>query len=162
MIIIVTGTPGTGKTTVAKKIAKSLNHTYIDVNKLLKESGICEGFDEKDECLIVDPKKMAKLLIDRIKKNDRLVIDSHLSHHLPKQYVDACVVCKCELPELKRRLKERGYHEQKIRDNLDSEIFDVCLTEAQEEFGHNVIIVDTTDGYHIDDIVKRIQNGTKQ
>ncbi len=161
MIIIITGTPCTGKSTVSKKLAKALNHTYLDANSLLKDSGICDGYDEKNECMVVDPKQLNKLLVKEIKKNPKLVIDSHLSHFLPKKYVDICIVCKCELPELKRRLKERGYHEQKIRDNLDAEIFDVCLTEAQEEMGHKVMIVDTTEGYDIDRVVQRIHDETK-
>jgi len=31
MIIAVSGTPGTGKTTIAKKLAKALNLKYIDI-----------------------------------------------------------------------------------------------------------------------------------
>jgi adenylate kinase len=158
MIIIVTGTPGTGKTTIAKKLAKSLNHTYLDVNHLARFYNICESYDEVNECAVIDTKNLNKILIDQIAQNDKLVIDSHLSHYLPKKYVDVCIVSKCDITELKQRLKKRGYHEQKIRDNLDSEIFDVCLTEAQEEYGHNVIVVDTTEGYKIESIIKKIQD----
>lgn len=156
MTIIVTGTPGTGKTVLAKKIAKAFNYKYLDVKSLLEKSKICEGFDAQKECLIIDPKKLAKLLIELIKKDNRLVIDSHLSHYLPKKYVKLCVVCKCDISELKKRLKERGYNEQKIRDNLDAEIFDMCLTEAQEQYKHNVLIVDTTEGYDFSELVKKI------
>lgn len=161
MIIIVTGTPGTGKTTLAKKIAESYNHEYVDVKALLEKSDICEGFDSERECLVVDPKKLSKLLFNLIGKNNRLVIDSHLSQCLPKKYVDLCIVCKCELPELKRRLKERGYNQQKIRDNLDAEIFDICLTEAQEQYKHKILIVETGDGYKLSNIIKRINDETK-
>ena len=38
--IIVTGSVGTGKTTLAKKLAKKLNYIYIDVSKLIKENNI--------------------------------------------------------------------------------------------------------------------------
>lgn len=161
MIIIVTGTPGTGKTILAKKLAKALNHKYIDVKALLEKSNICDGFDSEHECLVVDPKKLSAMLVKLIKKSKRLVIDSHLSHYLPKKYVDTCVVCKCDLPELKKRLKERGYKQQKIRDNLDAEIFDVCLTEAQEEYKHNVIVVNATERYKISSIVGKIHDKTK-
>lgn len=160
MIIIVTGTPGTGKSVLSKKIAKAINHKYVDVKKILENSDICEGYDEVNECLIVDTKKLSKLLIDLINKNDKLIIDSHLSHYLLPKYVDMCVVCKCDLPELKKRLKNRSYKIPKIRENLDSEIFDVCLTEAKER-KHKVIIVNTTERYKISDIVKRILNETK-
>ena len=37
MIIVVAGSVGTGKTTLSKKLAKSLRMTYLDVNKLIKK-----------------------------------------------------------------------------------------------------------------------------
>src|SRR3989338_7580165 len=138
MIIIVTGTPGTGKTVISKKLAKAYNHKFIDVKALLEKSTICEGFDEQNECLIIDPKKLAKMLIDLINKNNRLIIDSHLSHYIPQKYIDLCVVCKCEISELKKRLKERGYKDKKIRDNLDAEIFDVCLYLRKKLLGARI------------------------
>ena len=38
MIIIISGTPGTGKTTFAKKIAKEKNLEYIDVKKIIEQN----------------------------------------------------------------------------------------------------------------------------
>ena len=35
-VIIVSGTPGTGKTRIAKLISKNSSYIYIDVNKLIK------------------------------------------------------------------------------------------------------------------------------
>jgi broad-specificity NMP kinase len=43
--IIVTGTPGTGKTTLAKKLSKKLKYAYIDVNNVIKENKLKEGYD---------------------------------------------------------------------------------------------------------------------
>jgi adenylate kinase len=67
---------------------------------------------------------------------------------LPKKYVDLCIVTKCGLKTLEKRLKKRGYKKQKIRENLDCEIFDICLNEAKEK-GHNIKIIDTTAGIDI-------------
>ena len=77
------------------------------------------------------------------KSKKLLVIDSHLSHYLPKKYVKLCVVTKCDLKVLKKRLEKRKYSKGKVRENLDAEIFDVCLNEAKE-LGHKVKVVDTT------------------
>ena len=71
------------------------------------------------------------------------MIDSHLSHYLPPKYVSLCIVTKCELKNLEKRLKKRGYVQTKIRENLDCEIFDICLNEAKEN-KHKIKIVDTT------------------
>ena len=98
MIIIVIGTPGTGKTYLAKKLARYLNYQYIDVKKLLKKNNLLINYDFKAKTYDVDVKKMNKLLIALITKSkNNLFIDSHLAHYLPKKYVNLCIVCKCDL-----------------------------------------------------------------
>jgi len=143
MIICITGSVSTGKTTLAKKIASKIKGKYIDVNKIITKYKLSEGYDKKRKSKIVDIKKLNKVLIDLIKKSKNLVIDSHLSHYLPKKYVDLCIVTKCNLKILKKRLEKRGYDKDKIRENLDAEIFDVCLNEAKEK-GHKIKIINTT------------------
>ncbi len=149
MIICITGTPGAGKTTLAKILLKELGYPLLDVRKFIKEKGISEGFDKKLKCDIIDVKKLNKELIKeigRVKKEfspTGIIIDSHLSHYLPKRYIDMCVVTKCDLKELNNRLRKRKYSKEKIRENLDSEIFDICLNEAKEK-GHYTFVINTT------------------
>jgi len=176
--IIITGSVGTGKTTLAKKLSRELNFEYLDVNKIVNK--ISEGYDKKRKSKIIDTGKLNKLLIKEIsiikksnkknpiiknslnnKKNKKIkngiVIDSHLSHYLPKRYVDLCIVTKCDLKELEKRMKKRRYSKDKIRENLDAEIFDICLAEA-EESGHKVIVVDTGKKVNLKEIIKQINN----
>ncbi len=146
MIIVVTGIPGTGKTTVAKKIARKIKAEYIDVNKVINKYRLSRGYDRKRQCKIVDIDKLNKVLIKIIKNSKKsLVIDSHLAHFLDKKHVNLCVVTKCDLKVLKKRLEKRGYKKEKIRENLDAEIFDVCLMEAAA-LGHKIKIIDTSKG----------------
>ena len=150
-VIIVTGTPATGKTTLSKELAKKLNFYYLDVNGIIKKYNISEGYDRKRKTKIIDIKKLNKALIKEInnkKIKKDIIIDSHLSHYLPKKYVDLCVVTKCNLKILKNRLKKKKYSEDKIRENLDAEIFDICLNEAKEN-KHKIIVVDTTKSIKI-------------
>jgi len=154
MVIIVTGTPCTGKSTLARELALELKYEYVDVSLLVKD--ICSEFDDERDCLVVDVTRLNELLIAKMSKNKKLVIDSHLSHHIDPKYIDVCIVCKCELKELKKRLKARGYSSAKVRENMDAEIFDVCLVEAQEEMKHNVIVLETDNGYDIKEVVKRV------
>jgi len=156
-VAIVTGSIASGKTTLAKALSKKLNYKYIDVHNLIKKNKLYDSYDRKDKCYIVDVKKLNKFLIKEINQYKRIIkkellkkkkqmkgiiIDSHLSHYLARKHVDLCIVTKCELKELQKRLKKKGYSKNKIRDNLDCEIFDVCLNEAREK-GHKVLVVDT-------------------
>ncbi len=148
MILIVTGTPGTGKTTVAKEVSKLLNHEYIDVNELIRT----KEYDQERDCRIVDVEELKTKLLSLINKSSDLVIDSHLSHYLDSKFVDLCIVTKCSLPVLKKRLEKRNYSEKKIRENLDAEIFDTCRVEAQEQ-GHKIVTINTDQKYDLKKIL---------
>ena len=161
-VIIVTGSVGSGKTTLAKKLAKKYNLNYIDVNKIIKKYGISEGYDRKRKSKIIDLNKLNKVLVKEINnyksiknKKNGVIIDSHLSHHLSKKYVDLCIVTKCYLKELEKRLKKRRYSKSKIRENLDVEIFDICLNESKEN-KHKTLVVDTTKGINIQVVSSKV------
>lgn len=145
--IIVTGSVGTGKTTVAKAVAEHFDYEYIDVTKLIKENALSDGYDKEKECEIVDENKLSNFLVKLIDNSNAkgLVIDSHMSHYLPKEKVNLCIVTKCDLKILRKRLADRVYNEDKIKDNLESEIFNVCFEEAKEK-GHKIILIETSHG----------------
>ncbi len=142
VIVVVTGTPGTGKTALAKALAKKLGYKYVDVNDVVKKHKLEERYDKGRDTYEVDEKKLSKVLIGMTKKGN-YVIDSHMSHCMPKKHVDRCIVTKCDLKVLKKRLEKKGYSASKVRENMDSEIFDICLNEAYEA-GHRLLIVDTS------------------
>ena len=159
-VVAVSGVPGTGKTTLSKKLSKKLNFYYIDVNKLIYKYKLSEGYDKKRKTRIVNVNKLNKLLIDEIKilkknKIKGVIIDSHLSHYLPRKYVDFCIVTKCDINELNKRLKRKKFHKNKIIENLQTEIFDMCLNEALER-KHKVLIIDTTKGFNISSVAKKL------
>ncbi|GAF74200.1 unnamed protein product, partial [marine sediment metagenome] len=81
----------------------------------------------------------------------------HLSHYLPKKYIDLCIITKCNLKTLEKRLKKKRYNKAKIRENLDCEIFDICLNEAKEA-KHKILIIDTTKGININKILNKIKH----
>lgn len=159
-VLITTGVPGTGKTTLSKKLAKRMNFHYLDVNKLISKQKIFEGYDKKRKTKIVDVKKLNNLLVKEIKKFKKkkakgLIIDSHLSHYLPRKYVDLVIVTKCGIKELNKRLKKKKFDKGKIQENLQAEIFDICYNEAVGR-KHKVIAVDTAKDFNIQSLANRL------
>ncbi|HIJ10670.1 TPA: AAA family ATPase, partial [Candidatus Woesearchaeota archaeon] len=134
-LIVITGSPGTGKSTLAKKYEKK-GYFRLDLHDHYDK--ISTGFDKEKDCYDIDIKKFTSLVRKVMKEHDNVVVDSHVSHLLPPSIVDECIVMVCsDLKELKKRLIKRKYSAKKIRENLDAEIFQVCLMEAKER-GHTV------------------------
>lgn len=59
--IVITGTPGVGKTTHAEQLAQSLGLKHVSVNQIVKDEGFHEGKDEELGSWIVDEDKVLPL-----------------------------------------------------------------------------------------------------
>lgn len=142
LTITVTGTPGTGKTTMAKALAESLNMGYLGLSEAISRYKLSSGYDKQKSCEIVSISVLRRFVREYcLKHPNSWVIDGHLSHYLDS---DLCIVCRTGLKALKKRLEDRKYTPEKVRGNLDSEIFDVCGAEARE-FKRNTLFLDTTN-----------------
>lgn len=56
--IILTGTPGVGKTTHAEQLARATGLKHVSVNQIVKDEGFHEGKDEETGSWIVDEDKV--------------------------------------------------------------------------------------------------------
>ncbi|MBI2144050.1 AAA family ATPase [Candidatus Woesearchaeota archaeon] len=152
--LLMTGTPGTGKTTLAKKLSLLLGYTYFDVNSFIKDAHIYSSYDRKRRSYVVDTAELASELLKVSEKAMKtgqkgIIFDSHLSHYLPSRHADLCLVTTCSLKKLRQRLLRKGYAAAKVRENLDAEIFDTCASEAAES-GHKTLKFDTTKAKNSD------------
>lgn len=136
MKVAVTGTPGVGKTTVARLLADELDAAYFDVSKEVRE-GASSGYDEERGVPVAD----IDALRDAVSEDEDIVLDGHLSHHLEP---DAVVVLRCRPDVLRSRLEERGWNDEKVRENIESETLDILLAEALGTDA-SVFEFDTTD-----------------
>ena len=135
MFITISGTPGTGKTAVAKILAKKLNVRLIDTEYLVKKYKIKTSIDKKRKTKIIDTKKLAKAVRKEAKVTDLLIFEGHLSHFVP---ADLTIILRTSPVELEKRLKKKGWSEKKIKENIEAEAIGVISSEA------NGIEIDTT------------------
>lgn len=56
--ILVTGTPGTGKTTTCQQVIEAIGFTHINVGDLVKQQELHSGWDEEHDCYIIDEDKV--------------------------------------------------------------------------------------------------------
>lgn len=153
-VIAISGTPGTGKTTLAKFLAKKLGLFHLQLKPYYQK--ISSGYDQKKRCYNVDYSKFKKLVLGKIKEHpEGLVIDTHISHLLPRKMIDLVIVLTCsDLKKLRQRLIKRRYLKSKVEENLQAEIFQVCLEEAREK-GHKILVFDTGKGLDKKYILKK-------
>ena len=153
MRIVVTGTPGTGKTSATERLEG--DHDVLHLNEVIEREGLYTERDEERDSLVVDLDSLREYVDGRSG-----IVESHLAHHLP---ADRVVVLRCEPADLERRLLERGESKAKAgenagttkspqalahyaRENAESEELDLILSEAVAEHGlENVYEIDTTE-----------------
>ncbi len=146
MIIALTGTPGTGKTSVSEILRNRYANQYciIDINKLILHEKLYTGRDEARDSYEVDTDKLEgrmKLEINQMSNKLDIILESHLSHFLA---VDMVIVLRAYPGVLRLRLeKGKNYSVQKAKENADAEALDVILVEAVEHH-EKVFEIDTT------------------
>lgn len=159
-LLIITGTPGTGKSTLARWLSKKLHFSHFDLPQHYLD--VADTYNYKKDCYDIDQEKFEKLVLEKLQKEKDLLVDTHIAHYLPKSLVDLCLVLTCkDLKELHKRLKVRKYSERKIKENLEAEIFQICLQEAQKN-GHKIMVFDSSKNLNKEKILLQIKKALKR
>ena len=137
MKILISGTPGTGKTSVSELLAKRLGYRLVGINDFAEEHGLVEGVDKVRGSGIIDE---VRLEAEVGKLSGDIVVEGHLAH-LCKG--DVSVILRTRPDVLEKRLSLRKWSKEKIHENVEAEILDVILQEAVD-VNDNVVEVDTT------------------
>ena len=158
-VILITGTPCTGKSTVANQLTAELNALYINLTELAKTHSLTMGEDKTRNTIIVDEEKMRKKTAETIGGTEKttVIVDGHYAAAVvPKRYVTYVFVLRRNPIELRKFMEKRGFSDVKLRENIASEILDVCLVEAlQEQEKERVCELDIT-GKTVDVVVNEI------
>lgn len=143
MLVVITGTPGTGKTAIAQALAKKLDYGLIDIKKIVNAHGIYK-IEKKEK--VVDLKKLETALLGEIKKCSikGSIIEGHLACEI-KLPADFVFVLRCHPKTLRKRLKERRYTGKKLEENVLAEMLDYCTLLARKNFkGRNIVEIETS------------------
>lgn len=145
-VIVISGTPGTGKTVVASILAKKINGLHIDLSELVLKEKLYKEIDKKRETAVADLKKLVPRLIETIKSaNFPIIIEGHYAEIVPESFVDAAIILRTHPKELEKRLKGKNFKENKICENIQAEILGVCSYNALNTYNKEKIYeIDTT------------------
>jgi len=154
--IIVTGTPGVGKTSVSLRIAHILNAKYINLANLVKSNKLFLGYDSKLNSYIIDEERTKQIIKELLEKNGRIVIDTHILTVFEPKLIDLVIVLRLNPKILLNRLKERNYPLVKIKANIQAEVIGVCLVEALKLFGSNKVVELDVTSKRLEEVVQEV------
>ncbi|KAG0143663.1 hypothetical protein CROQUDRAFT_169782 [Cronartium quercuum f. sp. fusiforme G11] len=150
--ILITGTPGTGKTTHCELLISSsstfasssstpIQLKSINIGEFVKENECHQGWDETWESFMVDDDKLLDALEPLLTSPDGgIVLDWHSSSLFPEDWLDLIIVLRTPHTQLWDRLAKRQYALEKIQENNMAEIMGECLNEAHTHYPPEIVI----------------------
>jgi len=144
--ILIGGTPGTGKTKVAKVLGSKLHVEVISLGELAKENGCVSARDIARDTGIIDEDCLVDAIIPLVEdKSKRLVIEGHYIDLVPSRSVERAFILRTHPDVLRERLTTRGYKAEKIQENVEAEVLGVCQMDAIDAFREEKVFeIDTS------------------
>ena len=159
-VILITGTPCTGKTTIAKMLTAKLHAEYINLTDYAKTYNLTLGEDKERNTLIIDEEKMRTKLTETINAAVKatIIVDGHYAAAVtPTELVANVFVLRRNPKELKQFMEKCGFEGAKLWENLSAEILDVCFVEALQTQPGKVCELDAT-GKTVEAVVDEIMD----
>ncbi len=137
--ILITGTPGTGKSTLCQKLQGELEEVKcINIGEFAKSNGCLGDYDSEYDSHEMDEDKVIDDL-EEVMAQGNVIIEHHVTDIFPERWFDVVFVLRTENAALFDRLQSRNYKEKKLQDNLQCEIFQTILDEAKESYDPNIV-----------------------
>lgn len=139
--ILITGTPGTGKTSQCIKQCKLQNkynnkkqqYKHYNISEIVKKHKQYDEYDKEQDTYVINTNKLHKYTKKHL-QNGGCIIDHHSPEQFSKKYINLVIVLRCDTKTLYDRLQQRKYNKKKLQENIEAEIMQVCLDSAQETF----------------------------
>ncbi len=144
--IVIGGTPGTGKTETAEILSERLGLRVLSLGELAREHDCLSTHDDERDTEVIDEDCLVQALVEILdEEGEDIIIEGHYIDLVPSYRVKLAIILRTHPDELKRRLADRDYKEDKIRENVEAEVIGVCQLDALDAFGEGrVVEIDTT------------------
>lgn len=163
--IIITGTPGVGKTTHCEQLAQRTGLHHLSINDIVKKHNIGEPSTDPEDpnTKIVDEDRLLDCIENDLEEGGQ-IIDWHACDLFPPSQIDLVCVVRCQDTKiLYDRLKARGYGEKKLEENMDCEIMEVLVQEARDAYDEEIVVeLKSEKAEDVEGNVERIESWIQQ
>jgi len=111
---------------------------WLNIGDYARLKGHLGAWDTVRQCHELEEEPLLDDLESQV-AHGGLIVDHHVTDFFPKRYFDVVIVLRATNTNLYDRLKARGYPESKIRENVDSEIFQTVLDEAKDSYPQEIV-----------------------
>jgi len=145
--VLVTGTPGVGKTTLCRLLEDQVNegvaetskYRYVALADLIIQkrlyTAVNETFNvpEFDEDMVCDE-------LEPLMQQGGVILEFHSSDFFPQRWFRHVVLLRTNNTELYDRLAARGYEPRKITENIECEIMNVTSEEVRAAYREDQVV----------------------
>lgn len=131
--VLVTGTPGVGKTHVCGMLARELGLRHIEVGAFAKERELLAEHDAEHDAYYMHEDAVLDELEGPM-SDGGIVLDHHSCDWFPERWFQMAVVLHTRTDVLYDRLTGRGYSRTKLDANMEAEIMQVVAEEAVNSY----------------------------
>ncbi len=141
MRILITGTPGAGKSEIARELSKLTGWAVILISEAAEAAHAVKTSARREKTVSLP--KLYAYLSPRILERDNVIYEGHLGCEMPCP-ADLVVVVRTNPKELEKRMKRRGYYREKIDENIMAELLDYCYQLSEKNYECKIVELDTT------------------
>ncbi len=158
LVIIFSGTPGTGKTTIARLLKDIFSAEYLNLTETVIANDFILETDEERETKVADLDKLIPFLENFISVHSQnIIIEGHYADIVPDSLISVFIILRTDPKVLEQRLIEKKFSPLKIQENLQSEILGSCTSAALESHDKSKIYEVDTSIATFKEIIKNVQ-----
>ena len=135
--ILITGTPGVGKTSLCTLLEAQLpedygltGFQYVKLTDLITSKKLYKNWNEEFNVPEFDIDMVCDELEPLMSTRGGIILEFHSCDFFPERWFQLVVLLRCDNTQLYDRLRDRGYGEKKITENIECEILDVLKEEV--------------------------------
>jgi len=130
----------------------------IELGKLVVEKGLYVGVDEERDTLVADLEALTEEVLALLSSTPGwvVVVGHYAQDVVPRDLVVRAFVLRRNPYELREVLISRGYSGRKLYENLQAEILDVCLCEALEAYGLELVYEVDVSGRRPEEVLEEM------